>query len=105
MQQRSVLLFENSIKSDATKKKTYLYHLNNFQKFYQIKDYDSLAGIEVGKMQIMVEDYVMHLKKVNSPNYIRLPLAAIKAFWNNWNKTHGNNMKCVHEYVFEIVKS
>jgi len=35
--------------------------LNDFQKFYQIKDYDSLAGIEAGEMQIMVEDYVMHL--------------------------------------------
>ena len=78
-QQRSFLLFENSIKSDATKK-TYLYHLNNFVKFYHIKDYDSLTAITTEKMQIMVEDYVMHLKKVNSLNYINLPVAAIKAF-------------------------
>ena len=66
---QSILLFENSIKSVATRK-TYLHHLDNFLKFYHIKDYDSLAGIDVEKAQIMVEDYVMHLKNVNSPNYI-----------------------------------
>ena len=91
IQQRSMLLFENSIKSPYTKK-TYLYHLKNFLDFYHIKDYDSLAVIETTKMQIMVEDYVMHLKKVNSPNYIGLSLTAVKAFLdcNNvnsrWNK-------------------
>ena len=69
MQQRSMLLFENSIKSESTRK-TYLYHLNNFMKFYHVKDYDFLTGIAAEKMQVMVEDYVMHLKKVNSPNYI-----------------------------------
>jgi len=73
------MLFENSIKSPATRK-TYLYHLKKFLNFYHIKDYDSLAGIDQGKMQIMVEDFVMHLKKVNSPNNMNLSLAAIKAF-------------------------
>ena len=79
MQQRSILLFENSIKSESTGK-TYLYHLNNFMGFYHIKGYDFLTGIAAEKMQVMVEDYVMHLKKVNSPTYIILPVAAIKAF-------------------------
>ena len=60
MQQRSMLIFENSIKSDATRK-TYLYHLNHFLKFYHIKDYDGLAGIAHEKLQIMVEDYVMQV--------------------------------------------
>ena len=50
VQQRSFLLFENSIKSDATRK-TYLYSLNYFLKFYHIKDYDSLAVIAIEKLQ------------------------------------------------------
>ncbi|MDH3312960.1 MAG: hypothetical protein OEM28_07410 [Nitrosopumilus sp.] len=49
MIQRSMLIFENSIKSPETRK-TYLYHLNKFLKFFHIKDYDSLAGIETPKM-------------------------------------------------------
>ncbi len=64
--QRSILLFENSIKSAATRK-TYLYHLDNFLKFYHIKDYDSLAGIDVEKAQIMVEDYIMHYSHLLFP--------------------------------------
>ncbi|MDH3313172.1 MAG: hypothetical protein OEM28_08500 [Nitrosopumilus sp.] len=67
--QRSLLLFENSIKIKATRTR-YLYHLNKFRKFYKIKDYDSLLIIDIKKLQIMVEDYVMMLKKKVSPNSI-----------------------------------
>ena len=77
--QRSMLLLENSIKSPHTRK-TYLYHLKKFLEFYHIKDYDSLAGIEQEKMQIMVEDYAMYLKKAKSANSIIVVLAAIRAF-------------------------
>jgi len=56
MQQRSILLFKNSIKSDATRK-TYLYYLNKFLNFYHIEDYDSLAYIETEIIQIIVEDH------------------------------------------------
>lgn len=77
--QRSVLIFENSIKSPATRK-TYLYHLNKFMTFFHVKDYDSLATISQEKLQIMMEDYVIHLKKTISANTIDLPIAAVKAF-------------------------
>ena len=77
--QRSMLIFENSIKSDATRK-TYLYHLDRFILFFDVKDYDGLAHMESQKLQIMVEDYVMHLKKTISPNTISIPISAIKAF-------------------------
>lgn len=77
--QRSILLFENSIKSNATQK-TYLYHLTKFMKFFQIPDYDKLASITTEKMQIMVEDYVMDLKTKLSPNSLNLPISALKAF-------------------------
>ena len=77
--QRSMLIFENTIKSSATRK-TYLYHLNKFMSFFDVKDYDGLAVIPQEKLQIMMEDYVMHLKKIISPNGINLPIAAVKAF-------------------------
>ena len=75
-----MLLFENSIKSEATKK-SYIYHLKKFVEFNNIEDYDSLARIDREKLQIIVEDYVMHLKKVISPNSIALPLSAIKTLY------------------------
>ncbi|MCH8914739.1 MAG: hypothetical protein IIA82_02660 [Thaumarchaeota archaeon] len=53
--QRSMLIFENSIKSSATRK-TYLGHLNKFMSFCGLKDYDGLAAIPQEKMQIHVED-------------------------------------------------
>ena len=89
--QRSMLIFENSIKSEASRK-TYLYHLNKLMAFFDVKDYDGLALIQQEKLQIMMEDYVMHLKKTMSPNTINLPIAAVKAFLDcndvelNWSK-------------------
>ncbi|MEK0367843.1 MAG: hypothetical protein QQN45_07945 [Nitrosopumilus sp.] len=56
-----MLIYENTIKSSATRK-TYLYHLNKFMIFFDVKDYDGLAVIPQEKLQIMMEDYVMHLK-------------------------------------------
>ena len=77
--QRSILIFENTIKSEASRK-TYLYHLNKFLTFFNVKDYDGLASVPQEKLQIMLEDYVMHLKKTVSPNAINLPIATVKAF-------------------------
>jgi len=77
--QQSFLLFENSIKSESTRK-TYVYHLNKFMTFVQIDEFDSLASVESEKMQIMVEDYVMYLKKSKTANSFTVPMSAIKAF-------------------------
>ena len=77
--QRSMLIFENSIKSPATRK-TYLYHLDKFMSFCKTKDYDELALLPQKTLQILMEDYVMHLKKIISPNTINLPISAVKAF-------------------------
>lgn len=74
-----MLIFENSIKSPATRN-TYLVHLNKFMSFCGISNYDELADIPQEKMQIHVEYYVMHLKKIISPNSISVPIAPIKAF-------------------------
>ena len=86
-----MLIFENSIKTEATRI-TYLTHLNKFMAHFDVKDCDELAAIPREQMQIMVEDYVMYLKKKISPNSISLPISAVKAFLDcndvdlRWNK-------------------
>ena len=91
--QRSLLLFENSLKTEATRKK-YLYFLDNFKNFYKLKDYDSIVAIDVPQLQVMVEDYVMMLKKRIGPNSMRTYMAGIQAFFETndielrWKKIH-----------------
>ena len=80
MQQRSLLLFENSIKSEATKLE-YLKNLNRFKDFYKLKDYDSILGIPEKKIQEMVEDYVMDMKSKLSPNTIPTRVYPLQAFF------------------------
>jgi len=77
--QRSLLIFDNSIKSTETRK-TYIYYLDDFISQFDLKDYDDLANTPQDKLQIMVEDYVMHIKKRLSPNIIKVPICALKAF-------------------------
>ena len=78
--QRSHLLFENSIKTEETREK-YFYYLKKFKEFYKLRDFDSIIQIPVGKLQIMVEDYVMDLKKRVSPNTVPTPMYAIQSFF------------------------
>lgn len=89
--QRSLLIFENSIKSKATLKE-YLKCLDKFQKIYHLKDYDSILSIEPKKLQEMIEDYVMDLKHQVSPNTIPTRIYPIQSFCEvndveiNWKK-------------------
>jgi integrase/recombinase XerD len=62
--QRSFLLFSSSIKSKASLD-TYTRGLNGFIRFYKLKDYDSLAGMDPKMLQIMTEDFVMNKRKEN----------------------------------------
>jgi len=59
--QRSLLIFENSIKSKYSLK-TYKYHLEKFLGFSKIKDFDSLLRLDDEAIQVLLENYVMHLK-------------------------------------------
>ncbi len=79
--QRSILLFEQAIKSEATKK-AYLFQLNKFLKFYHIKDLDSLLKIAIEKLQQMLEDYLFELKKEHSSASIQLAFYAIELFFS-----------------------
>jgi len=91
--QRSLLLFENSIKTEATRK-MYLYFLDNFKNFYHLKDYDGIIAIGEPQLQIMVEDYVMMLKTKIGANSMRTYMAGIQAFLETndielrWKKIH-----------------
>jgi len=39
-----------------------MYSLNQFRKYYKIRDIDSFTAISPDNLQIMIEDYIMHLK-------------------------------------------
>ena len=82
MQQRSLLIFQNSLKS-AESIKTYTWTLDKFLKFYHIKDYDSLASMKPVDLQIMVEDYIMDLKKKINPNSIPTYYYPLQSFFES----------------------
>jgi len=77
--QRSFLVFENSIKSQETLKR-YKYYVDIFIKFFHLKDYDSLAGMDSKQLQLMVEDYVMDLKKRVNPNSVPTYINPLQTF-------------------------
>ena len=78
--QRSLLVFENAIKSEFTKN-NYLKQLGLFLKWSKIKDHDSLLKVPNDQLQIMLEDYLFHLKKTVSPNSIPVMFAGIELFF------------------------
>jgi len=79
--QRSLLVFENAIKSEETKKQ-YLYQLEKLRRWTGIKDYDSLLEGPDNKIQILLEDYLFHLKKTLSPKYDSTTKIRIKTIQN-----------------------
>jgi integrase/recombinase XerD len=80
MKQRSLLIFEESIKSSKSKK-NYLYHIKYFLKFSKIKDYDGLIKVPTEQMQTILEDYVIYLKRKVNPNSVPIYITGIKHFF------------------------
>jgi len=78
--QRSMLLFEQAIKSDVTKK-AYMYQIAKFQSWAKVKNADGLLQAPQKDIQILLEDYVMYLKKTISPNSIPIYFAPIELFY------------------------
>jgi len=78
--QRSILLFEEGIKSEATKT-AYKYQLKKFREWSKIKDYDSLLQAPQKQIQELLEDYLMYLKKKVSPNSVPIYYAPIELFY------------------------
>lgn len=80
VQQRALLLFEQAIKSKSTRK-TYLYQLTKFREWAEIKDFNGLLQAPQKDIQILLEDYVMHLKSSISPNSVPIYFAPIELFY------------------------
>jgi len=78
--QRSLLIFEESIKSQASRH-TYSQQIQWFLRFTKIKDYDGLLKVPTEQMQTLLEDYVMHLKKTISPNSVPIYMTGVKHFF------------------------
>ncbi len=76
---RCITLFDESIKSKYTKK-NYTIHLNQFKKFARVNSANELLHIPQERLQIMLEDYLMELKRVTSPNSIPSKFQGIKHF-------------------------
>jgi len=78
--QRSLIIFEESINSEATRK-AYHYQLEQFRKWTKIKDFDSILQAPQKNIQELLEDYVMHLKRKVSPNSVPIYYAPIELFF------------------------
>lgn len=78
--QRSLLKFEEAIKSDATRK-LYKNHLKNFLSFTKIKDPDGLLQLKETFIQELLEDYLFSLKKRLNPNSIPQRFSALELFF------------------------
>ena len=84
---RSLLVFQNSLKSDVSVA-NYTRHLDLFMNFVSSEmnvelDYDSLSAIPIPRIQILVEDYIMMLKKKLSPNSIPSYYYPIQSFFES----------------------
>ena len=91
--QRSIILFEESIRSKYTKK-NYTSHLNQFMKFMRIDSMDQLLLIPHSELQYVLENYIIELKQTTNPNTIPSKFQGIKHFCVmnrinlNWNIIH-----------------
>ena len=86
VRQRSLLLFEEAIKSKSTKK-SYLRQLEKYREWAKIKNFDGLLQAPQKNIQILLEDYAMYLKRKVSPNTVPVYFAPIELFYvmNNVN--------------------
>lgn len=92
--QRSIVIFQNAIKSKKTEK-LYMNKLEQFLRYYYafVKDCDSLLSINPKKLQTMIEDYIMNLKSnEKAKSTINCSISALDLFFSmndvilNWKK-------------------
>ncbi len=79
-QKRCLTMFIEAIGSPETKK-SYLYHLARFLKWNNLTDYDDLLKADEKAIQRNLEDYLIHLKKSKSANYIPTMITPIELFY------------------------
>ncbi|MHB8546599.1 MAG: tyrosine-type recombinase/integrase [Nitrosotalea sp.] len=92
---RAYSLFENSIKSQYTKR-AYDYALRRFVQHYKLRSFDSILEIPDKELQIMLEDWLFHLKKSLRLNTIKPFFQAIELFCIV-NDKGGINFKKIHK--------
>lgn len=84
--EKSLLVFDKFVRSEATKK-TYLHYFNAFLKWAQknvekLVTADGLLQLKDEKLQEIIEDYLMYLRKRLSPNSIPAIIAALELFFS-----------------------
>ena len=79
MKPRCLTLFEESCRSEATRR-SYLYELNVFLKWAH-KDYESVLLIPDDQLKIILEDYALYLKRRYVKLSIKLKIAALSKFF------------------------
>ena len=80
-EQKSMMLFESTIKSDATKQ-TYQLHLRKLLQYSKIKDYDSLITLGPKQIQTLLEDYLLYCRKKYSANSISVIFSCYQSFFS-----------------------
>ena len=76
---QSTTLFNESIKSKYTKK-NYTSHLNQFKRFAKITSTDKIVTLPQEELQIILENYVMELRRTANPNSIPSKFQGIRHF-------------------------
>lgn len=76
-----MMLFEATIKSKATLR-TYQIHLRRLLEYSKIKDYDSLITLKPKEIQILLEDYLLFLRKKLSGNSIPSIFSCYQSFFS-----------------------
>lgn len=77
--ERSLEMFEASIKTNATKT-AYINGLNRFKEFAKIESFDEFIKLETTVIQRHVEDYILFMRKNVHPNALRSYYFPIQGF-------------------------
>lgn len=83
---RSLFLFEESFRSEKTKE-LYVYYLNRFL-IWAHKDHESLLVLSSSELDILLQDYLIYLKKRMNPNSLKPLFASIDKFLVLNDKTY-----------------
>jgi len=78
---RCEIVFEQSIKSEATKQ-MYLFYMKKFMHFVEVDNMQQLLEADQKTIQEKVEDYVFYLKPKMNPNSVPTQLQSILLFYD-----------------------
>lgn len=104
--EKSLVVFEKFVRSEATREK-YLYHFNIFLKWAQknvekLLTADGFLQLKDEKLQEILEDYMMYLRRRLSPNSMPGIIAALELFFSMNDKNL--NFKKVRRMVPAPIK-